>query len=147
MMQSPLKNFPSIYTQNVIWGDMDMLGHVNNVIYYRYMESARIDYFKEMNLFGHGIMMVISKSNCQYLSSVVYPDQLYIGACVEEIRNSAVRMSYTLFSEQQKKVVAIGEAVMVCLDENTQQKTNIPSKLKQLILDFEQSVGNIPICS
>lgn len=141
------KEFPVIYKQPVIWGDMDALGHVNNVIYYRYIESARIFYFKDLDLFSYKVGMVISKSNCQYLSPVVYPDNLYIGVKVEEIRNSAIRMSYSLFSEAQNKLVALGEAVMVCLDPNTQQKTSIPAKLKSDILALELKANRQPIIS
>ena len=143
-MQEQLKNFPAVFEQNVIWGDMDALGHVNNVIYYRYIESARIHYFKDMDLFNHGIIAVIAKSSCQYLSPVIYPDKLFVGARVEEIRNSAIRMSYTLFSEQQNKIVALGEAIMVCLDQKNHQKVAVPNRLKQSILDFEKTVENIP---
>ena len=144
-MKEKLDQYPAQYQQQVVWGDMDALGHVNNVIYYRYIESARIYYFKDMDLFSHNVSMVISKSSCHYLSPVVYPDTLFIGAKVEEIRNSAIRMSYALYSEQQQNIIAIGEAVMVCLDQMTQQKTKVPDRLKQFILDFESSVGNSPL--
>lgn len=40
-----LSNYPIVYEQKVAWGDMDAFGHVNNVQYYRYIESARIAYF------------------------------------------------------------------------------------------------------
>lgn len=40
-----LIDYPVIYNQNVAWGDMDAFGHVNNTVYYRYIESARICYF------------------------------------------------------------------------------------------------------
>ena len=142
-MNEQLKSFPAIYTQQVSWGDMDALGHVNNVIYYRYIESARIHYFKDMDLFSHNVLMVISKSSCDYLSSVVYPDTLLIGAKIEEIRQSAMRMSYTLYSQQQNKVVAQAQAIMVCLDKTTHQKTAVPERLKQMIIDFENLKGNV----
>lgn len=133
-----INDFPVIYTQPVVWGDMDALRHVNNVVYYRYIESARIAYLQTLDLFGYDINLVISQSNCRYLSPVVFPDTLKIGVKMEEVRQSAMRMSYTLYSEQQEKVVAVGEAVMVCLDSSTQLKINIPEKLKKDILKMEQ---------
>lgn len=140
-----LNQFPMVYQQPVIWGDMDALGHVNNVIYYRYIESARIAYFQSLDLFSYGVMLVISQSSCRYLSSVIYPDTLYIGTQMEEIRQSAMRMSYVLYSEQQNKIVATGEAVMVCLDPNTQQKVSIPEQLKTDILNIEAKVNRKPL--
>lgn len=41
---SELKQYPVIYEQTVAWGDMDAFGHVNNAMYYRYVESARLAY-------------------------------------------------------------------------------------------------------
>ena len=47
-----LKDYPVVYEQSVAWGDMDAFGHVNNVIYYRYIESARIRYFDQLDVFN-----------------------------------------------------------------------------------------------
>ena len=144
-MAHELEKFSSVYQHDVVWGDMDALGHVNNVVYYRYIENARINYFKTLNLFSYDVSMVISHSQCRYLSPVTYPDTLYIATRVEELRNSAIRMSYQLFSQQQSKLVAQGESVLVCLDPTTQAKINIPAQLKQGILDLEQKTQHIPI--
>ncbi len=133
-----LKGYPIIYKQIVAWGDMDAFGHVNNVQYYRYIESARIEYFEHFNIFALDIYTVISKSSCRYLSPVFYPDTLYVGARIDELRNSAMRMSYVLYSEKQGKVVADGDAVIVCLDNQTHQKALIPEALKTQILQFEE---------
>ncbi|MBP8100130.1 MAG: acyl-CoA thioesterase [Acinetobacter sp.] len=74
-----LIDYPVIYNQNVAWGDMDAFGHVNNTVYYRYIESARICYFDQLNIFEQDVYTVVASSQCKYLSPVVYPDQLKIG--------------------------------------------------------------------
>ena len=81
-----ISEYPVIFEQNVAWGDMDAFGHVNNVQYYRYIESARICYFEELNIFQQDIYTVVASSQCQYLRPLFYPDQLKIGARVEECR-------------------------------------------------------------
>lgn len=137
-----LKDFPVVFTQQVAWGDMDAFNHVNNVQYYRYFESARIAYFNAINLsFEEDTYTVIASSNCRYLSPVVFPDCLYIGARVEELRNTAMRMSYHMISQQQQKVVATGEAVIVCLDKQSHEKVKLPDNLKEKILVLEKKVG------
>lgn len=73
-----VENCAVSFEQKVAWGDMDAFGHVNNVIYYRYIESARIEYFNQLNLFSHAINTVVASSQCQYLKPVVYPDTLHI---------------------------------------------------------------------
>ena len=139
---SQLAQFPVIYEQKVAWGDMDAFGHVNNVMYYRYIESARIAYFDLLNVFDQDVVTVVASSQCKYLKPVFYPDVLYIGARVEEVRNSAIRMHYILYSTQQQAVVADGEAVIVFVDKLEMKKTSIPEHLRQAIFDLERSVEN-----
>lgn len=130
-----------VYEQKVAWGDMDAFAHVNNVQYYRYMESARIEYFNRLNIFSHDINTVVSSSQCNYLKPVFYPDTLLIGAQVVDIRNSAFRMEYHLFSQQQNCIVATGQAVVVCVDQKEMKKTLIPAPIKQGIIDLEKTVN------
>lgn len=137
-----LSDYPLHFQQTVAWGDMDAFGHVNNVMYYRYFESARIEYLEQFNIFNYEVITVISKSDCRYLSPVFYPDQLVVATRVEEIRNSAMRMRYTLFSQSQNKVVADGEAVIVVLDAKTNGKVAIPDAFKQKVIDFEKQAGH-----
>lgn len=137
-----LAQFPIIYEQKVAWGDMDAFGHVNNVMYYRYIESARIAYFDLLNIFEQNVLTVVASSQCKYLKPVFYPDVLHIGARVEEVRNSAMRMHYILYSTQQQAVVADGEAVIVFVDKIQMKKTLIPALLRQSIFDLESSVQN-----
>ncbi len=135
-----LTDYPVIYEQNVAWGDMDAFGHVNNVIYYRYIESARICYLDVLNIFKLDINTVVASSQCKYLKPVFYPDQLKIGVRVEEIRNSAFRMNYLIWSSTQQQNVALGEAVIVCVDKESMQKTLIPEIIREKIIKIEKTV-------
>ncbi|MBL8321245.1 MAG: acyl-CoA thioesterase [Acinetobacter sp.] len=135
-----LAEYPVIYEQKVAWGDMDAFGHVNNAVYYRYIESARICYFEELNIFQQDIYTVVASSQCQYLRPLFYPDQLKIGARVEEMRSSAIRMSYILWSGQQQNIAARGEAVIVCVDKLNLQKIPMPENIRQNIKQIEWRV-------
>ena len=137
-----LSDYPIIHIQPVAWGDMDAFGHVNNVLYYRYMESARIRYMDELNIFQHDVYTVVASNQCKYIRPVFYPDQLKIGARVEEMRNSALRMSYLLWSEQQQAIVALGEAVMVCVDKENMLKMSIPEIIRQKVTKIELMVNH-----
>ncbi|MDO6644070.1 acyl-CoA thioesterase [Acinetobacter guillouiae] len=139
---NPLTQFPIVYEQKVAWGDMDAFGHVNNVMYYRYIESARIEYFDRLNVFDQDVLTVVASSQCKYLKPVFYPDVLHIGARVEEMRNSAIRMHYVLFSQQQQQIVADGEAVIVFVDKVAMKKALIPQQLRKIIIDLEAAVHN-----
>lgn len=138
-IMSELQQYPVIYSQTVAWGDMDVFGHVNNAMYYRYIESARLAYLGKLNIFDEDILTVVASNQCRYLKPVVYPDQLKVAARIDEIRNSAVRMHYLLWSEQQQSIVATSEAVIVCLNKNM-QKTEIPEHIREKIKSLELTV-------
>ncbi|NNP71927.1 thioesterase [Acinetobacter defluvii] len=137
-----LSHYPVIYEQKVAWGDMDAFGHVNNVQYYRYIESARIEYFDALNVFAEETLTVVASSQCKYLKPVFYPDQLKIYTRTDEMRNSAIRMHYVLYSEQQQQIVADGEAVVVFVDKINMKKMAIPESLRRKIMALESQVGN-----
>lgn len=137
-----LTDYPVIHQQVVAWGDMDALGHVNNVMYYRYIESARIHYMDQIRMMQQSFSTVVASNQCKYMRPVFYPDTLKIGVRVEEIRNSAFRMHYLLWSEQQQAVVASAEAVMVCVNSESMQKMPLPESIRQRILALENSVGH-----
>ena len=137
-----LSDYPIIYEQQVAWGDMDAFAHVNNVIYYRYIESARIYYMEALNLAVKEINTVVASNQCKYIAPVFYPDCIKIGVRVEEIRNSAFRMSYLLYSEKQEKVVAIADAVIVCVDKHSMLKATLPDLIRQKIIATELSINH-----
>lgn len=122
---------------------MDAFGHVNNVMYYRYIESARINYFDALNIFEQKVLTVVASNQCKYLRPVFYPDQLKIAVRVDELRNSAMRMTYQLFSTAQNALVATAEAVIVCVDQENMQKAAIPEDIREKILKMEHAVGNL----
>lgn len=138
---SSLKECPVVYQQTVAWGDMDAFGHINNVMYYRYMESARIEYLTQVEAFSHGLVSVISSNSCRYFRPVYYPDSLKVGVRVVEIRNSGFRMSYVIYSNQQAQMVASGEAIVVMVDAQSFEKAAMPLELKQRIAALEANFG------
>ncbi|ERS00317.1 thioesterase [Acinetobacter sp. COS3] len=137
-----LSVYPIVHEQTIAWGDMDAFGHVNNVQYYRYIESARIAYLMALNIFDQDILTVVASSQCKYLSPVFYPDVLHIGARIEELRNSAFRMHYVLWSKAQNQVVATGEAVLVCVTKHDSKKVNIPDSIRNKIIQLESNAGH-----
>lgn len=129
------------HVQVVAWGDMDAFGHVNNVMFYRYIESARIAYLKQVDAFAGGLASVVAANSCRYLRPLFFPDQVVIGVQVVELRNSGFRMTYQLHSTGQSQLVATAEAIVVMTDAQTGGKTALPADLRQRIVALEASVG------
>ena len=100
----------------VRWGDMDAYGHVNNALYMRYLEEARVQLLAEIGaaMDGNGIDPVIINVGCTFLRPVTYPATVIINSYVGEIGRSSFMLHYelstvadpdTLYSEGYSKVV------------------------------------------
>lgn len=115
-----LQGYPVVHVQPVAWGEMDAFDHVNNVAYYRYAESARISYFRQIGLTKNrsDLNTILASSSCQYLSPVSFPDTLFVGVRVKHIGRTSLIFEYEFVSESQNKTVTRGEAVIVRCDES-----------------------------
>lgn len=136
---SALSNYAFVYQQAVAWGEMDAFNHLNNVVYYRYAESARIGYLEALSLFSDEVQVVLAQSSCQYMRPVTFPDTLLIGVRCQHLGNTSMVTRYEYFSTAQQAIVAIGEAVLVRLDAQSQQKVAWSESQRQQILAFDQT--------
>lgn len=138
-----LQHYPIIYSQVVQWGEMDALNHLNNVVYYRYAESARIHYLQALDLF-EGSAMLLAHSSCQYLRPVTYPDTLLIGLRCQRLGNTSLIIEYSYYSEQQREIVAEAQAVIVRLDSNSEHKLPWTAAERKRLLALEAQVDHVP---
>ena len=126
----------------VVWGEMDALQHVNNVVYFRYFETVRIEYLQRigiMELLSRGQMMpVVAETSARYRRAVTFPDTLLVEAKVSEVGEYGFTMSYQITSREQGVVTTLGEARVVMLNKTTGNKTLLTAELKQKILQLEQ---------
>jgi len=143
-MSNLLKDYPVVVEFPVAWGEMDAMGHVNNVVYFRYFESARIAYFEKMNLLGYmtetGIGPILGEISCKFKIPLSYPDRVLIGAKVVRIEEDRFIMNHLVVSIKHQKVAAEGESVLVTYNYREGKKVTVPEVVKQSILDMEQSV-------
>ncbi|NRF32301.1 acyl-CoA thioesterase [Vibrio coralliilyticus] len=140
-MESLLKDFPVITEIPVAWGEMDALQHVNNVVYFRYFETARLDYFEHINLLVNlsqsHIGPVLGETSCRYKMPITYPDTLMIGSKVVDIQEDRFTMEYQVVSKKVGKVSTVGHATCVMFDFKNNCKANFPEQIKQSILNLE----------
>ena len=140
-MQELLKSFPVVVEIPVIWGDMDSFQHVNNVIYFRYFESARIQYFEAVGLMDIveklGVGPILGSTSCRYRTPLTYPDTVYVGAKITEMHEKRFTMEYLIVSEQHPETVAEGSGVVICYNYQKNQSTQIPEVLHHAIEKLE----------
>jgi acyl-CoA thioester hydrolase len=136
-MESLIKDFTVITEIPVAWGEMDALNHVNNAVYFRYFETARLDYFSHINLMEDmavtNIGPVLGETYCRYKLPVTYPDTLLVGSRITEVQEDRFKMEYQVVSKKLGKVTTTGTATIVMFDFTTNQKALISDKLMSAI--------------
>ncbi|TRN26863.1 acyl-CoA thioesterase [Vibrio furnissii] len=143
-MENLLQDFPVVTEIPVAWGEMDALQHINNVVYFRYFETARIDYFRHIQLM-EGIAItqigpVLSETQCRYKIPVTFPDTLLVGSRVSDVQADRFSMEYQVVSKKLGKVTTTGSATVVMFDF----KNNTKAQLSQRILDAIQTLQDLP---
>ncbi len=132
-MQSFIEQHPIRTKINVAWGEMDALQHVNNVVYFRYFETARIDFFTQLGFLKDlqvtGVGPVISENNARYKRPVTFPDTVHVGVKISDIEHDRFMMHYTVFSESQDAVTTIGSSKVVMFNFKTGKKAQLGNEL------------------
>ena len=141
-MENWQDSYPVIITQEVHWGDMDAFQHVNNKIYFRYFEDVRLAYLQKIGSLDymkvHNSGPVLASTSCNFRAPVFYPDTLHIATCTKDLQAKRVAMEYVVFSEQQQKIVADGEGLMVYYDFVSGKSAEIPAVIAAEIRTLQQ---------
>jgi len=114
------------------WGDMDAMGHVNNTVYFRYMEQARIGWFEKLVPEGaawksHG--MVIVSASCTFKRPINYPGTVEVRVLVGAPGGSSVPTFYELSLDEE--LYAEGAATVVFIDMQKQKPMRIPQAIRE----------------
>ena len=139
-----LSYYPVIHHQPIHWGEMDAFNHLNNVVYYRYAESARIGYLQALGMFDGSMITVLAQSSCQYLRPVIYPDTLLLGVRCQRLGRTSIVIEYSYYSTAQQAVVATAEAVVVRLDSSGKDKLPWTIEERERLLALEAKFGHTP---
>ncbi len=135
-MEVPKSEWPLTIQLPVTWGEMDAFSHVNNTVYLRWFESARIAYFERTGVLdkmkSDGIGPILARSAIDYRKPVVYPDQISVSIRVREIGNTSFTLVYQITSRAQADaVVAEGESVVVMVNYRNGEKAPLSETQKK----------------
>jgi acyl-CoA thioester hydrolase len=141
-MKELLKEFPAITEIKVRWGEMDAANHVNNVMYFRWAETARFEYFEKLNIpvvpNDKGIGLILGWQDCKYILPIVYPDTVFIGTRIKSFEKDRFYMESHFFSEKYQRLAAITQHRIVCYNYATRSKVDVPKEIKKVILENEK---------
>lgn len=127
------KAFRTISTR---WMDNDAYGHVNNVVYYSWFDTA-----VNAHLIEHGALDIhhgdtiglVVETQCNYFAPVAFPQTVEAGLRVAKIGSSSVRYEVGLFLKGEPETVAKGHFVHVYVDRSTRRPTALPARLRSVL--------------
>lgn len=121
------------------WADNDMYGHVNNVTYYSYFDTAANALLIEKAGFDiqHSkIIGLVVQSSCQFLQELSYPEIIEVGVAIEKIGTSSLTYHLAIFKQQQDQASAQGHFVHVFVDRQQRKSTPIPSEMRDALAEY-----------
>lgn len=118
------------------WMDNDVYGHVNNVVYYSWFDTAVNAYLIEQGVLdihqGHVIGLVI-ETQCRYFAPLAFPQTIEAGIRVSRLGNSSVRYEVGLFAQGEPLCAAQGHFVHVYVDRATRRPATLPADLRTVL--------------
>lgn len=142
--QSPLTRayFAHFLPITTRWGDNDVYGHVNNVIYYAYFDTVVNEY-----LIANGVLDIekspviglVVETRCQYFAPIAFPESIDAGLRVVSIGNSSVRYEIGLFRVNQPEAIARGDFVHVYVDRATRRSVRVPDDVRAALLPLQHA--------
>ena len=127
------RHFTTIETR---WMDNDAYGHVNNVVYYSFFDTAVNKWLIEQGVLevseSHAIGLVV-ETGCRYFSAVTFPERVAAGLRVAHVGNSSVRYEIALFSDDSDVAAAAGHFVHVYVNRDTRESVRIPDNVRLVL--------------
>lgn len=120
----------------VRWGDMDAMGHVNNTVYFRYAEQARIEWLEAL---GYGVdagkteTVVIINASCTFLVPITYPAMVEIRLFVGKPGRTSLPTYYEMRVEGDDTLYAEGAAKLVWFVPATGKSAPLPEKIRAFV--------------
>ncbi|TCK84155.1 thioesterase family protein [Paraburkholderia sp. BL9I2N2] len=127
------RHFNSIQTR---WGDNDVYGHVNNVIYYAFFDTAVNHHLIErgvLDIANSSVIGLVVETRCTFFSSMGFPDTVHVGLRVVHLGNSSVRYEIALFRNDADEASAVGEFVHVYVERATNRPVTIPGPVREVL--------------
>lgn len=136
-MKITQQDFSVLHRFPVHWGDMDSAKHVNNLVYLRWAETARVIYFTEVGVnadFSPGQTgAILAYQDCKYTFPMTYPDTALVGVRTIDISEDRFTMETAVFSERHARLAAVTRQVIVPYDYGKLQKAPLPEQWLEAI--------------
>ena len=134
-------DFPVLRAITTRWHDNDHYGHVNNVVYYAFFDTAVNGYLIEAS--GTDIrdlpaIGIVAETSCRFMQELSFPDTVYAGLTLEKLGNSSVIYRIGLFRNQEAEPAAIGRFVHVYVDSKTRRPVSVPPQIRAALTALQE---------
>ena len=135
------RHFLTITTR---WMDNDLYGHINNVQYYSYFDTAVNRYLIEqgvLDIHAGEVVGLVVETQCNFFSSAAFPTDIEAGIRVAHLGRSSVRYEIGLFVESRELAIAEGHFVHVYVDRTSQRAVELPAELRAVLTGISAEQG------
>jgi acyl-CoA thioester hydrolase len=136
LKSAPRAAFPHIQAIATRWMDNDVYGHVNNVVYYSYFDTAVNQFLIErgvLDIHNGDVVGFVVDSGCSYFSSISFPDTIHAAIRVAKLGNSSVRYEIALYRNDDALPCAAGHFVHVYVERSSNRSVPIPASVRVVL--------------
>ncbi len=126
------------------WNDNDVYGHINNVVYYAFFDTAVNRYLIEtgcLDIHASAEIGLVVETQCQYFKPIAYPDVVHAGIRVAKLGTSSVRYEIGLFANDDDVAAAQGHFVHVYVARATNTPVPIPDHTRGVLAGLIRTAG------
>jgi acyl-CoA thioester hydrolase len=142
-------DFRVLRTITTRWMDNDHYGHVNNVVYYSYFDTAVNGYLIEAS--GTDVrdlpaIGIVAETSCRFLKELSFPETVHAGLAIEKLGNSSVVYRIGLFRNEDTEPAALGRFVHVYVDSVTRRPVPVPLQIRAALTALmDGAAGTSPL--
>lgn len=133
--------FPLKLSLRIDWSEMDLFGHVNNVMYFKYVQASRVNYWEtiELNKEYHEkkIGPLLLSTSCRFVKPLFYPGNIVVQVRVDFIKNTSFGLHHQVINEKGE-IAAEAQDVIVLFDYNKNEKITVPESVRKVIETLEK---------
>lgn len=122
------------------FNDVDVLGHVNNTVYFAFYDTGKAHYFNSVGgkpVDWKHVDMVIANVNCSFMAPIVFGEDIEVLTTCLSVSNKSMRILQLIRETASGQIKSACETVMVCFDPATGQTSPVPEEWKKRACDFE----------
>ena len=135
-----MEGYRVVFEHEVLFRDLDAMGHVNNVAFVAFMEDARVQYWRALKNIRDlkGINFIIAEATCRYVSPAHFGETLLIGIRARNLGNKSFHFEYRMEELTSARLVTEGKSVQVMYDYKKQKTMPLDDRMRDAVVALEK---------